>query len=535
MRRRLLVPTLALAAAASLVPLAAVDAAPGPVTPAAASPVPAAPARVEAGSVAVRWAEASPAVRVGGRLVAEVQVGEVLQPSTVVVGTEGARVTAVPEGCTPSSIIHERSSITPDGRLLRCLVQPGAWSIRVPLAVTAAAGDRVVLEATTGAAGAATSGLLSLGGSAEPAAYRFVSSPDFLNADVGDLRRGPSRWRPGRSENSVNGAYRTGLATVLDTFAAERPGAVLVAGDMVEGHWGDDPTRARVFGPVDTHRQRVRAVRRAAATYYPQWLERFRARGLQVLPAVGDHELGDNPWRPGDRALTPTFEKEWARWFARRADGSPRWTDRPRGSRHEMQAYAVRPVPELQLVTLDVFDITRDRARVQVDDRQLAWLRRVLKRAQRDEVPWVVVQGHTPVLPASRSRGSSGLQVRGGARSSLWQTFRRYGVDLYLAGEVHDVGVAVQGGVVQVTHGGMFAYGLTNYLRADVHEDRLELELRDFDIRSSDARDGSRLFQTRRGGLPKNVRVAPRPFTIGTMTLGPEGLRDTSGVLRPGS
>src|SRR5690606_18676782 len=159
-------------------------------------------------------------------------------------------------------------------------------------------------------------------------------------------------------------SYRTALDRVLDAFRAERPGSVLVAGDLVEGHWGDDKTDARVFGPVDTHRERRRAVRRAAATYYPQWLERFRSRGLSVLPAVGDHELGDNPWRADDRRLVPAYEQAWARWFARKPDGSPRWRDRPRGSRHEMLAYAVRPVPELQLVTLDVFDVTERRARV---------------------------------------------------------------------------------------------------------------------------------------------------------------------------
>jgi hypothetical protein len=491
------------------------------------------PSHADPASVGIRWSEVAPSVRVGDPVAAVLEVGAGPGTAVVELTATGARFTALPVGCTLSSVIHERSSISADGSRLRCLVQPRDLRLSVPLVVTAPFGEQVAVAAATGRSGAVTTGLVSLGGPAERAAYRFLSSPDFLNADVGDLRRGPTSWSPSRSENSINQAYRTALDHVLDAFQAERAGSVLVAGDLVEGHWHTDKTDARVFGPVATHRDRKQAIRRAAATYYPQWLERFRSRGLSVLPAIGDHELGDNPWRKRDRALVPTYQQAWARYFARRADGSPRWKDRPRGSRHEMLAYAVRPVPELQLVTLDVLDITAGRTRIQVDRAQLAWLRGVLDRARRDGVPWIVVQGHAPVLAVPRSRGSSGLQVEGGHRSALWRTFREYGVDLYLAGEVHDVSTATRDGVVQVTHGGMFQYGLTNYLRADVHADRLELQLRDFDVTSTDAPDGSRLWQTRPSGIPKVVRVDPEPFTIGTMTLDAGGLRESSGVLRP--
>ena len=131
---------------------------------------------------------------------------------------------------------------------------------------------------------------------AEEAPLRLLSSPDFLNADVADLGRGPSRWSPGRSENGINKSYRRALDRILDDWAAQDPAAVLVAGDLVNGRWGRDDRRVGTFGPVRTPPQQKAAVRRAARTYYPQWLERFREHGLEVFPSTGDHEYGDNDW-----------------------------------------------------------------------------------------------------------------------------------------------------------------------------------------------------------------------------------------------
>lgn len=519
---RLLLPALALLAAV-------------PVT-AAATPPHVGPATAEAPAVSVAWRDApvEPArVAVGNTLVAQVAVDSVPDAGVLRVSARGGRFTALPRGCVPSSIVRRRSSISADGTRLRCLVRRGPRVLRAPLEVTAGPGRAVGVVATLGRAQAAAPRLTSLGGRSAAPAYRFLSSPDFLNGDVADLRRGPGAWDPRRSPNSINAAYRSALDHVLGAFADEAPGSVLVAGDLVEGWWGTDPGRTGTFGPVGTPAERRAALRRAADTYYPQWLQRFRSRGLAVLPAMGDHELGDDPWTSRKRALAPAFERAWSRWFGRRADGSPRFADRPRGSRHELSAYAVRPTPELQVVTINVFDVTPDRARVQVDPAQLAWLRDVLRRARRDGVAWVVVQGHAPVLRTDRARGSSGLHVRGGPGSALWRTFARFGVDLYLCGEVHDVSVAERDGVVQVTHGGIFQFGLTNYLRADVRPDRVELELRDFAARWADAADGSRLWETRPAGMPAVVRVRRTPFTIGMMTLGLDGVQQASGVLRP--
>ena len=61
------------------------------------------------------------------------------------------------------------------------------------------------------------------------------------------------------------------------------------------------------------------------------------------------------------------------------------------------------------------------------------------------------MQGHVPILEPVRSRGSSGLHYPGGARSRLWRLFERYGVDIYLCGEVHDTTATTQDGILPPT------------------------------------------------------------------------------------
>ena len=158
----------------------------------------------------------------------------------------------------------------------------------------------------------------------------------------------------------------------------------------------------------------------------------------------------------------------------------------------------------------------------------------MLRGAQADGVRWTIVQGHLPLLEPVRARGSSELHYPGGARSDLWRLFRRYGVDAYLCGEVHDVTATSRDGILQLAHGGAFQFGLTTAAVLDVHEDRIEVTLNDYDVRVRDARDRSRLWETVRSGLKKRVEVDPDPFTIGTLTLGADGVVvQRSGILLP--
>ena len=59
----------------------------------------------------------------------------------------------------------------------------------------------------------------------------------------------------------------------------------------------------------------------------------------------------------------------------------------------------------------------------------------------------------------------------------------RHGVDLYLCGEVHAVTCTQHDGIQQIAHGGLIGRTTKpNYLLVSVHEDRLELELKEIDL-----------------------------------------------------
>lgn len=509
-------------------------------------------AALGSGAVAPAESRAGAAPRAGWSTPdAFVETNSVVRGSVTVPRTRGrdalvrlhltnARLTAIPAGCRPSALVQRFSSISADGRDLTCRVSPPTRrrTLRFAAVVDGGVGERVGASvAVDGRRTTLAAKRITFGSARPEAGFRFLSSPDFLNADVGDLRRGPGFWRPGRrgaTTNSTNPAYERALDTILDDWQSLAPDQVLVAGDLVEGWWGTRQDRSGNFGSGETFAQRQASLRRAAATYYPQWVERFARRGMIAHLAMGDHEYGDNGWGPDKRALAPLFEREFAARFTRLADGSPRYANRPRGSRHELTAYAWRPQPELQMVTLNVFDITAEHARIRLDLKQLRWLEGVLRDARRDGVRFIVVQGHTPIVGPVRTRGSSGLTYEGGRSSELWQLFQRYGVDLYLSGEVHDVTAIHRDGVLQLSHGGLFAFGLTNYLVADVYQDRMRLTLRDYDVRAVDKPGKRRLWESRPGGMPASLRVSPTPFTIGTAVIDGRGrLLERSGIMRP--
>lgn len=365
--------------------------------------------------------------------------------------------------------------------------------------------------------------------------FTFVSMPDFLNYDVADMRSQPG-WRPSLG-NGTNRRWSRAIATVLDGVAAEDPDAVLVAGDLVAGYWGLDADGSGLFGPTTTTKRRLAAVDAAGRLYYQAWAQRFTRRHLTVYPAVGDHDLGDNPWPSGsfDYRAVPTFRKAFARQFTRTSIGLPRFTSRPVGTQHANTAYAIR-LPGFLLVTVDVFQRRGGQVTATVTDGQLAWLDRVLGKAERNGVEHIVVQGHTPILGPVRSDHSSDLMLVGGRGSPLWQTLSRHHVDLYLCGEVHDMTTLTADGVVQISHGALLAHGSVNYLVGQVYRHRIVLTLKVYRGHARWA-TGGRLWATtekrptRRVWLPRNPRIVGRA----TLVTSPAGarLRAATGRLAP--
>lgn len=364
--------------------------------------------------------------------------------------------------------------------------------------------------------------------------HTVVSAPDFLNADVGDVSR-LSSWDG--EHNSFNPSYRRALDVVLDAFAAARPDSMLVAGDLVEGHWGIDTDRTGIFGPVDTYRQRLAAVRRAGRFYYGTWKRMFAAHSLP-LPhvSVGDHEIGDDPWPVGrfKHSAVGIYKDTFADALIGSRYASSR---RPMGTPYARTSYWKELHPEIMLVSVDVFRHARRREGstggvvADLEGEHLAWFRRVLAHG-RANYDWVIVQAHTPILGPVRIGGSSGIFLEGGRRSAMWRAMRDYDVDVYLAGEVHAVtAIEPARGPVQITHGGLFAWGRANYLRMDFSKDRIRLQTHDFDFTASST---TRLWQTSRKRPPELISYEPDPPVSGTAILTHEGrLIERTGDLAP--
>ncbi len=367
--------------------------------------------------------------------------------------------------------------------------------------------------------------------------FTFVSMPDFVNTDVGETRaRAGQGWDPG-DPTSINGAWNRAFDVILDEVQAEGPAAVLVAGDLVDGHWGMDVEPATgIFGPVGTRQEQLAAVTNAGALYYGQWAKRFEERGLRALPALGDHEVGDNPWPAGSfkHAAVPTFKKAWADAFTRTAAGDHRYAMRPVGTAFEDTAYAVR-IANTLFVTVDVFRPTANGLDVTVSGSQLRWLDRLLGRMRAQGVEHIVVQGHTPVLGPVRARHSSKITMAGGADSAFWRLLDRHDVDLYLAGEMHDMTTLTADGVVQVVHGALATWGEANYLVGKVYADRIELTLKEFHGARTNPR---KLWNTDRKGPARGIRFQRGPATVGTMVIDKSGdetvLRERRGRLAEG-
>lgn len=467
----------------------------------------------------------------GGRLL-QGRVDVARGTDRVEVELRNAYPVAIPGPCTQSTVKALHSYL--NGRRLVCDLDGETTSVTFAALVDGPASSQVGGVAVVRTSGATSQSELPerlvLSPSDITPDLRLLSSPDFLNADVADLSQGPNRWNPRRSLNGTNAAYEGVLDDILDDWETLDPAAVLVAGDLVNGRWGYDDDETGVFGPVDDLEERKAAVRSAARTYYPQWTQRFTDHGLQVFPTIGDHEMGDNPWGPGKRLLADTYREEFARAFTVDPDGTPRYADRPKGPARG-SAFAGRPSPDVQIISLDVFDINPQRARVRIDRQQMKWLKGVLAKAQRDQVEWIIVESHVPIIFPVRNRASSALHYENGTDSNLWKVLANNGVDLYLSGEVHDTQLAAQDGVIQISHGGAFQFGLTTALVLDFYGDSLYLTVRDYDVRKKDV--GRRLWETRRRGLPGEVSTGRPPLVIGTASITDGRLVAASGILSP--
>ncbi len=314
----------------------------------------------------------------------------------------------------------------------------------------------------------------------------FVSMPDFLNVDT-------DYPQPG---------WEDSLSYILKAVKAEDPDFLIVPGDLVMGHW---------HGEKDT--PGLAGIEHFAARYYPAWKERLEAIGLKYFTALGDHEVGDNPWRyKGVLENVAAYKKAFRDHMGMPLNGP----DHMKGTAFYWKHKGVL------FVSVDVFEegaSDQGAIRAGVTGKQLEWMNKVID--EHPEVDHVVIMGHAPVLGPVRKWSSSGLMVNGDRESSFWQSMAKRGVDLYLCGEVHAITCTKRDGVQQIAHGGLVGYNTrTNYLVVDVYPDRLELTLKEIDMMPS----GEKLWQPGRNRPLEKVTISPeiqqRGFVpVGTLTV----------------
>lgn len=359
--------------------------------------------------------------------------------------------------------------------------------------------------------------------------YAFVSMPDFVNADVADLSHLPTF--DGSRENGTSPAWERAIGNVLDAVQREGTRDLYIAGDLVEGEWGRDDDGSGIFGPVETRDDRRRAVVRAGSVYYRATMRRFAERGLAVYPAVGDHEIGDNPWGLGlgwyaefKYRNIGLFKSVYSRYVMRRPGGAQRFRNRPPGQANGT-AYAVRPHPNVQLVTLDVFRRGwrkgRWTVRQSIDRQQFDWLDRVLTRANADGIETIIVQAHLPIAAPVRERHTSGLMYEKGVGSPLWRLMRRHGVDLYLAGEVHAVTTSHRDGILQVAHGGLLKTGDANYIVVKIAGPVITIQAKAFPGAGIQGGGARRLWHSNlhQYALPDGLHYPREPVTTGELVM----------------
>jgi predicted MPP superfamily phosphohydrolase len=332
--------------------------------------------------------------------------------------------------------------------------------------------------------------------SASDKPWVFVSSPDFFNFDVAYPQ---PQWEPA-------------VDWFLKQVCNENPDFFLVAGDLVDGHWWDGREQ----------------IEHLSAVYYGNWTRRMKDYGLTAYAAVGDHELGDDPWPEEKVKIVPLLDKAFSQHL-----GMP--TNGPAGM--EGRAYYVLHNNTL-IITVEQFEIRDGQMHLTVSGQQLKWFDQVLKDHR--GVDHIIVQGHLPVFGPVKARSSSYLMLEEGTDSDFWRLMKDYSVDLYLCGEFHDITIGQKDGIHQIVHGSSWGRVETiNYLVVKVWPDRLELEMKEFPVDLS----GGSIWNINKPKGPRQIVKIPDtiqkngPRIIGTMTIdnrgGQKQFIDRTGVFTP--
>lgn len=313
--------------------------------------------------------------------------------------------------------------------------------------------------------------------------FSFVSMPDFLNVDC-------DYPQPG---------WEGALTYILEAVKQENPDFLTISGDLVMGHWDDAS-----WNNKDT-------ITKYADRYYTAWKNRMSDHQLKYYTSIGDHELGDNPWRDSTKiAAISHYRQAFAHHLQMPLNGPEHMQGTAFWWRHK----------HVLFISVDVFEegkSNQGQIKAGVSGDQLAWFEQVLEDNR--DVNHIIVLGHTPILGPVRKWSSSGLMIEKGHKSAFWQAMKKHKVDLYLCGEVHAITCTERDGIMQVAHGGLIGYNTrTNYMVLHVSDHSIELEIKEIEMLPQ----GSHLWQTKNNRPLENVRIADENegfYLVGTTMI----------------
>lgn len=325
----------------------------------------------------------------------------------------------------------------------------------------------------------------------EESDWRFVSMPDFLNVDCDYPQAG----------------WEDALSFILKSVKNENPDFLVVAGDLVMGHWDN-----KEWNAADT-------IAKYSNRYYSAFNKRMEDHGLKYYAAIGDHEIGDNPWRSEKKlAAVKHYKNAFAHHLQMPQNGPEHMKGTAFWWRHK----------NVLFISVDIFEdgnSNQGLIKAGVTGKQLEWLAKVLDNNK--DVDHKIVLGHAPILDPVRRWSSSGLMIAEGRESEFWQTMKAHNVDAYLCGEVHAITCKERDGIMQVAHGGLIGYNTrTNYMLVSVSKNKIELEIKEIEMLPS----GEHLWQMGNNRPLEKVTISDenktsRFYTVGEATINKTGVK----------
>lgn len=246
------------------------------------------------------------------------------------------------------------------------------------------------------------------------------------------------------------------------------------------------------------------AIYHAGFNCYRTQKELFLQSGWNtILAALGDHEIGGNQGfrMSGNNSkyiTIPSYRRAFGDGFNKDDDNEFLFphtigevNSRPIGTTYEDTSFAYIHKNTL-FVTIDAF---LDKGKnyldkengfggegaiaCEVSGNHLIWFESVLAEVKKDSnIKHIIVQAHLPILLPVRKVRSSGQFMDGAENSEFWKIMEKYGVDIYLAGEVHS-NTASQlnrsgSNVVQIVSRGNF---FSNFLKVSITDDMIDVIL----------------------------------------------------------